>query len=120
MRIQISVLILLIAMNTLYAQETDPETGLIIAEGWRSVAGTCLECHSAQIITQNAGNKAVWRSRIRWMQSSQGLRDLEPELEVNILDYLSQNYGERAPTRRAAIPSALMPENPYPSLDSDD
>jgi len=113
-------LLLLVSNHSSLAQETDRTTGLIIAEGWQAVAGNCLECHSAQMITQNAGNKAIWRSRIRWMQSTQGLGILAPELEADILDYLSRNYGERAPTRRAAIPRALMPANPYPTTESDD
>jgi len=102
------------------AQETDPETGLVIGPGWRDVASTCTECHSPLLITQNAGNRAVWRSRILWMQETQGLRLLPADLEETILDYLTSHYGEKAPSRRAPLPQDLLPDNPYPTLDGDD
>ncbi len=99
------------------AQETDDDTGLILAEGWDSVRNTCLRCHSAQLITQNAGNETVWKSRITWMQETQGLQQLSPQLEASILGYLAENYGPRQASRRAALASHLIPDNPYPVID---
>jgi hypothetical protein len=96
------------------AQQTDNDTGLIIADGWDTVRATCTECHSAQLITQNSGSRAVWQSRIEWMQDTQGLQQLVPELEDIILQYLSDNYGPKQASRRAGLPSHLMPANPYP------
>ena len=52
------------------------------------------------------------KSRIEWMQSSQGLGDLGPELEDSILDYLTKNYGQKTASRRQALPLHLMPSNP--------
>lgn len=96
------------------AQETiDPETGLIVAPGWQDVKDSCIRCHTAQIITQNSGNRAVWESRIRWMQSSQGLGDLETAVEDSILSYLASVYGQKSSARRQSLPPALMPTNPY-------
>ncbi|MEX2469888.1 MAG: hypothetical protein WD396_09045 [Pseudohongiellaceae bacterium] len=111
---------LLLSLTAATAQETDPDTGLIVGTGWREVAGTCTECHSPLLITQNAGNKAVWRSRIRWMQETQGLQILPGELEETILDYLSTHYGEKAPSRRPPLPESQLPANPYPTLNDDD
>ncbi len=95
------------------AQQQDAETGLIMADGWQAVRGNCVACHSAQMITQNSGTAAVWISRIRWMQETQGLRILEPELEATIVEYLSTHYGQREAGRRAPLPADLMPANPY-------
>lgn len=107
-------LLLLFTASIASAQETDNDTGLIIADGWNTVRSTCTECHSAQLITQNSGSRAVWLSRINWMQETQGLQELTPEVEEIILHYLELNYGPKQASRRPAIPSHLMPANPYP------
>ena len=94
------------------AQESVVAGKLVQAEGWQLVRDNCTECHSSQIIVQNSGNREVWKSRIEWMQSSQGLGELAPELEGSILDYLTSNYGQKAASRRQALPAHLMPSNP--------
>ncbi len=105
--------LILIGLTT-SAQETDGATGLIIAEGWETVQSTCTECHSAQLITSNSGSEAVWKSRIIWMQETQGLRQLESAEETTILNYLSGHYGQKESSRRPGLAANLMPENPYP------
>jgi len=95
------------------AQEIDEVTGLIMKEGWELVQTTCTECHSALIITQNSGNREVWKSRIIWMQETQGLQELEIAAENSILVYLADNYGQKASTRRAGLAANLLPKNPY-------
>jgi hypothetical protein len=95
------------------AQEIDSFSGLKISEGWLQVQATCTECHSAQLISQNSGSREVWKSRLRWMQDTQGLGQLTINLEDTILDYLASNYGQKAASRRAGIPDQLMPGNPY-------
>lgn len=94
------------------AQESPAAGELIQAEGWQLVRDNCTECHSSQIIVQNSGNREVWKSRIEWMQNSQGLGELSPELEGSILDYLTVNYGQKTASRRQALPAHLMPANP--------
>lgn len=96
------------------AQETDSATGLILADGWETVQSTCTECHSAQLITSNSGSEAVWKSRILWMQETQGLKQLTPQEESTILNYLSSQYGQKESSRRPGLASHLMPTNPYP------
>ena len=95
------------------AQEIDGVTGLIMNEGWELVQTTCTECHSALIITQNSGNREVWKSRITWMQETQGLQELEVTIENSILVYLADNYGQKASARRASLTANLLPKNPY-------
>ena len=120
MRLALIFLLSVLATLSVTAQEQDglaqdAETGLIMASGWEAVRATCTECHSAQLITQNSGTDTVWLTRIRWMQSTQGLRELEPALEATILDYLSTHYGQRESGRRLALPAELLPPNPYAS-----
>ena len=106
------------AVNLPVAQEvTSGTSNLIIAKGWQEVQATCTECHSSLLITQNSGDKAVWESRIRWMQETQGLQALAPELEESILDYLAANYGQKTFSRRAPLETQFMPANPYQSDD---
>ena len=100
-----------------HAQESDRVTGLIMSEGWELVQANCTECHSTLLITQNSGNQAVWKSRIVWMQETQGLHELSEATENSILDYLANNYGQKASTRRAGLATNLLPENPY-AMDS--
>lgn len=104
----------LLILPSVAAQSIDAATGLRKEEGWETVRATCTECHSAQLITQNSGSRAVWQSRITWMQDTQGLRQLDPEEEDVILTYLSAQYGPRKSARRAGLAAHLMPTNPYP------
>lgn len=95
------------------AQELDPTTGLKMATGWQAVSTTCIRCHSASVITQSSGSREVWKSRIVWMQETQGLEQLENETEVQILDYLAENYAQKAASRRTLIAQKFLPPNPY-------
>lgn len=105
-------LVLLVSLDAL-AQETDPETGLIVAEGWKEVKANCTTCHSARLVTQNRGSRSHWEYLVRWMQKTQGLWDLPPERESAILDYLADHYGPKEGTRRARLPPDKLPDNPY-------
>ena len=96
----------------LNAQQIDDITGLVMDEGWQLIQSNCIECHSAQLIMQNSGTREVWKSRLVWMQETQGLGQLSSTVENGILDYLAANYGQKSITRRAGIASSLLPPNP--------
>ena len=95
------------------AQQTERITGLIQEDGWQVVQANCTACHTAQIITQNSGSRTVWKSRLVWMQDTQGLGELSSDTENAILDYLVTHYGPKDASRRASIPAHLLPPNPY-------
>ncbi len=99
-------------LQTSTAQEASQPDDLVKREGWQLVQENCTECHSTQIITQNSGTREVWKSRILWMQETQGLGELEATLEATILDYLAENYGQKTASRRPALPAHLLPANP--------
>lgn len=101
--------------NIAVAQDNDQSIDLIKQEGWKLVQDNCTECHTTQIITQNSGTREVWKSRIEWMQESQGLGELEDRIENSILDYLAENYAQKTASRRPALPAHLMPVNSNPT-----
>jgi len=96
----------------LNAQQIDDITGLVMDQGWQLIKSNCIKCHSAQIIVQNSGTREVWKSRLVWMQQTQGLEQLSSTVENRILDYLAANYGQKTISRRAGIASSLLPPNP--------
>ncbi len=83
------------------------QTGLVYAEGFDLVRGTCTSCHSAQLITQNRATREGWLQMIRWMQQTQGLWDLGVN-ESQILDYLSKHYAPKDVGRRKNIDVAEL------------
>ena len=93
--------------------ELDPFTGLKMTGDWEVVRNNCVACHSARLITQQSGSESHWLGLIRWMQQKQNLWQFDPEIETKIVAYLAKNYPPREHSRRAAIPSDLMPPNPY-------
>lgn len=77
-------------------------TGLVYAEGFELVRGTCTACHSAKLITQNRATREGWEQMIRWMQKTQNLWDLGAN-EPIILDYLAAHYAPEEIGRRANL-----------------
>ena len=113
----IAVSCLVISLLPSAAQEIDDSTGLKIDDGWQQVSQTCTFCHAALMITQNSGTREVWRSRIEWMQKTQGMEQLSVPIEDEILSYLAENYGPKESTRRALLAADFLPVNPYPTND---
>lgn len=95
------------------AEVIDPESGMIIADGWQLTKANCTVCHSARLVTQNNGSRVHWESLIRWMQETQGLWQFQPEMETTILDYLTENYGPKSDARRTPLLPSQLPDNPY-------
>lgn len=104
---------LVVAAPLASAQDTDPATGLILDEHWETVRNNCIACHSAALITQQGASRETWEQMIRWMQSTQGLWQFDPETETQILDYLATNYPPGDSYRRKPLSYLLLPENPY-------
>ncbi|MEN7341317.1 MAG: hypothetical protein AAAFM81_00185 [Pseudomonadota bacterium] len=103
------VLLAVLSLPSFASAEVNAETGLIVDEHWQLVAGMCSSCHSLKIVTAQRGDRVYWEKTIRWMQKTQNLWVIPPEIENKILDYLSKNYADEAAGRRPALPPALMP-----------
>lgn len=105
---KVVVLGLLLASPAALA-ETDEQTGLEIAPGWKQVRAHCGGCHSYALVTSQRADRETWLEIIRWMQETQNLWQFEPAVEATILDYLAGNYAPRQAYRRAPLPEHLMP-----------
>lgn len=101
-------------VGTVELPEIDVASGLVIDEHWELVKAHCSACHSSQLVTQNRGSRQNWLEMIRWMQETQGLWQFDEATETSILDYLEKNYAPSSIHRRAPLPKALIPDNPYP------
>ncbi|GGF20503.1 hypothetical protein [Echinicola rosea] len=77
-------------------------TGLVAEKGYETVIANCTNCHAANLITQNRGNKEHWEKLIDWMQETQGLWDLGQNEEI-IVDYLAAYYAPVQRGRRANL-----------------
>lgn len=77
-------------------------TGLVAKEGYEVVVANCTNCHAADLVIQNRGDKEHWVSLINWMQETQGLWDLGDNEEI-IVSYLSENYAPIQKGRRANL-----------------
>ncbi len=95
--------VLLIIPSFSQAEQVDPQTGLIIDQGFDTVKKQCTVCHSAKLIVQNRATRQGWVDTIRWMQDTQGLQKLDPKTEQEILSYLSKNYAPKAQGRRSPL-----------------
>jgi hypothetical protein len=82
--------------------KTDPQSGLLVAEGFDQVKAQCTACHSGRLVAQNRADRDGWLQMIRWMQETQGLWPLG-EAEPVILDYLAEHYGPLPRGRRAPL-----------------
>jgi hypothetical protein len=95
--------------------EIDPISGMKIDTHWQTVRAMCSSCHSPKLFTNYGGTRETWLGLIRWMQKKQGLWELPPEIEDQILTYLAKNYPPGEASRRRNLPVHLRPPNPYPS-----
>ena len=108
------VAILLLVAAAASADDTVPDvdaaTGLVIAPGWLHVRAHCGGCHSHALVTAQRGDRDTWLGIIRWMQETQNLWQLQPDVEAEMLDYLASAYRPVAERRRAPIPAHLLPD----------
>lgn len=91
--------------------EIDPDSGLVVAEGWETVRANCTACHSAKFITLQRGDRDTWESMIRWMQNTQGLWLFDEQTEETILSYLAVNYPPGKSSRRRNLSPAELPKD---------
>lgn len=102
-------LIMLLLPLPAVAADVDEASGLIVNPGWEQVRANCGGCHSHALVTAQRADRKTWLDIIRWMQATQNLWQLQPEVETQILDYLAANYPPQPNRRRAPIPPSLMP-----------
>ena len=89
--------------GTIFAQDVDKETGLVIDKGLETVKRNCTPCHSAKLVIQNRMDRDDWLKTIRWMQETQNLWQFPPDTEKQILDYLAKHYAPHKQYRRTPL-----------------
>ena len=80
--------------------------------GRELVVQQCTACHSGKLVQQNRATREGWREILRWMQRSQNLWVLPPDMENRILAYLATHFGrpgEADEYRRPPLDESLMP-----------
>ncbi len=87
-----NIIVILIISGAL-ATNVDKESGMIIDKNWQLVKANCTGCHAAPHFTSQKNDREDWIEIIRWMQQKQGLWQFDADVENNILDYLTVNYG---------------------------
>ena len=114
-----SLLVLACFSGLLRADEApkkiDPSSGMIIDTHWQTVQAMCSSCHSPKLYTNYGATRETWAGLIDWMQAKQGLWEIPPKIENEILDYLAKNYPTGEASRRRHLPAHLRPQNPYRS-----
>jgi len=80
----------------------EDEQLLAQGENLEIVKRHCTGCHSERLIVQNRMSRERWADNIIWMQETQGLWDLGPELDP-VLNYLSTHYAPIAEGRRSNL-----------------
>jgi hypothetical protein len=84
--------LLLLAFLAVSAAQHSSER-LAPGSGREVVANVCTACHSADLIVASHMSRKTWDSAITWMQETQGMGPLEPEVRRTILDYLEETQG---------------------------
>lgn len=111
---RVVALIMLLIPVLAATADIDEASGLIVNPGWEQVRANCGGCHSHALVTAQRADRNTWLDIIRWMQATQNLWPLQPDIEAQILDYLAANYPPQANRRRAPIPPSLMPKAEKP------
>jgi len=86
-------------------------SGFVDGPGRQTVIAQCTGCHSGRLVQQNRATRDGWESLIRWMQQKQGLWNLTPAVETQVLDYLATYYGRanEGSGRRLPLAAHLLP-----------
>ena len=80
------------------------------------VLQNCLACHSELLITQHHLNRRGWDEKITWMQQTQNLWALAPEIRTKILDYLVATQGPLSNEEEKDQMDGLGPRRANPLL----
>ncbi|MCF6251655.1 MAG: hypothetical protein L3J75_10380 [Methylococcaceae bacterium] len=102
--VRLTLIFSLFLTQPVFAVQTiDPQSGLIIDLGYKSVQQYCSTCHSLEVVIQSKASRQGWIDTIRWMQKDQGMPFLSKVSEKIILNYLTKNYSPNNKGRRSPL-----------------
>ena len=92
------------------------DTGFIVDDGLIMVKANCTSCHSNKIIIQNRADADGWVAIIRTMQKKNGLWQMAPSIEKQVVAYLARNYAPQEQGRRRplTVPEAWLNKSKKP------
>lgn len=71
------------------ADSDDDYDGLPPGKERDEVYSYCAACHSAKLVAQQGLTRESWDETLDWMVEEQGMAEIEDEMRMLILDYLS-------------------------------
>ena len=94
--------------------ESSSDSVLKPGQGRDIVTAACTHCHTAEIIVASHMSRKTWDTTLTWMQQTQGLVELEPDIRALILDYLvlTQGLDDEAESGSSPWASPLYRPNP--------
>ena len=99
----------------LFAQAgSSSDKNLRPGEGRDLVSAACTLCHTAEIILASHMSRKTWDTTLSWMEQTQGLAELEPDIRERILDYLVETQGLDAEAETGSSPWANPLYRPNP------
>lgn len=107
-------LLALVLLTTIATGAQVENSGLEPGKGRDIVWAACTSCHTAEIIIASHMSRKTWDTTLNWMEETQGLTELEPDMRELILDYLEETQGLDEQDDGASSPWASPLYRPNP------
>lgn len=79
-------------------EEEEDYNGILVNEPGADITyAYCAGCHSERIVAQQGLTREGWVELLDWMVEEQGMGEIEDPDYTEIIDYLSDHYGEDRP-----------------------
>ena len=79
-------------------EEEEDYNGILVNEpGADTTYAYCAGCHSERIVAQQGLTRDGWVELLEWMVEEQGMGEIEDPDYSEIIDYLTDHYGEDRP-----------------------
>ncbi len=103
-----------ILLALLTQAESSSDSILKPGRGRDIVTAACTQCHTGEIIVASHMSRKTWDTTLTWMQETQGLAELEPDIRALILDYLvlTQGLDDKVDTGSSPWANPLYRPNP--------
>jgi hypothetical protein len=72
--------------------QDDAYGGLPEGQNRSLVFALCSGCHSVKLVMQQGMTRAKWDATLDWMVEQQGMPELGPKTESQVLDYLAEHF----------------------------
>jgi mono/diheme cytochrome c family protein len=70
-----------------------PSSDLAPGDGRDLVLAACTGCHTTELIVASHMSRKTWDTTLTWMEETQSMARLEPDVRKAIVDYLERTQG---------------------------